>query len=113
MSSVPLTPTPAPSGPLGFLENIFKNIPPWLGPAVEKLVQAAEELFGPGTGEQKEAFVIAALQGLLHNVPTGPVPSFIATPIEDEIVKLLVTLAWQKLYGPHSPAGLAKAAAQR
>ena len=70
------------------------KLPGWLMPATKNLMDLAEELFGPGTGESKKAWVRAALLHAAQSVDLPNIPNWIENPAKTALIDLLIEVVW-------------------
>lgn len=70
------------------------NLPKWLMPTARNLMDMAEELFGPGTGASKKAWVRNALLDAARAVDIAAVPDWIENPAKTVLVDFLIEVVW-------------------
>lgn len=70
------------------------KLPPWLATTAKSLMDLAEELFGPGTGATKKAWVRAALLDAAKSFDIPQIPDFIENPAKAAIVDFLIEVVW-------------------
>ena len=77
------------------------KLAPWLLPTTKNLMDLAEELFGPGTGPAKKAWVRNALLDAARSVDVPNVPDWIENPAKTVLVDFLIEVVWGLHYrGP-------------
>jgi len=54
----------------------------------------AEELFGPGSGAKKKAWVRAALLDAARSVDVPSIPNWIENPAKEALVDFLIEVVW-------------------
>ena len=70
------------------------KLPTWLMPTTKNLMDLAEELFGPGTGEAKKAWVRNALLDAAKAVDLPNIPNWIENPAKAALVDFLIEVVW-------------------
>ena len=80
------------------LSNI--NLPAWLPGTVKKLMGLAEEVFGPGTGATKKAWVRTALLDAAKGVDIASIPNWIENPAKELLVDLIIDVIWGLHFRP-------------
>ncbi|MFZ5480629.1 MAG: hypothetical protein ACOZNI_27955 [Myxococcota bacterium] len=70
------------------------KLPDWLLPNLHKLMELAEDIFGPGTGAQKKAWVRAALLDAAKSVDVPSIPNWIENPAKEALVSFLIEVVW-------------------
>ena len=70
------------------------KLPNWLLPNLHKLMDLAEEIFGPGTGATKKAWVRSALLDAAKAVDIPSIPNWIENPAKEALVDFLIEVVW-------------------
>jgi hypothetical protein len=70
------------------------KLPGWLMPATKNLMDLAEELFGPGTGAAKKAWVRSALLHAAESVDLPNIPNWIENPAKAALIDFLIEVVW-------------------
>lgn len=70
------------------------KLPSWLAPNLHKLMDLAEEIFGPGTGPTKKAWVRQALLDAAKAVDVPSIPNWIENPAKEALVDFLIEVVW-------------------
>ena len=76
------------------------NLPAWLPGTVRKLMKLAEEVFGPGTGATKKAWVRSALLDAAKNVDVPSIPNWIENPAKEVLVDSIIEVIWGLHFQP-------------
>ena len=76
------------------------NLPAWLPGTVKKLMGLAEEVFGPGTGATKKAWVRTALLDAAKAVDVPSIPNWIENPAKELLVDLIIDVIWGLHFRP-------------
>ncbi len=76
------------------------NLPAWLPGTVKKLMNLAEEVFGPGTGATKKAWVRAALLDAAKAVDIPSIPNWIENPAKEALVDVIIEVVWGLHFQP-------------
>lgn len=70
------------------------NLPAWLPATTRKLMNLAEEVFGPGTGATKKAWVRRALLDAAKSVDIAIIPNWIENPAKELLVDFIIEVIW-------------------
>ncbi len=81
------------------------NLPAWLPGTVRKLMNLAEEVFGPGTGATKKAWVRQALLDAAKSVDIAVIPNWIENPAKELLVDFIIEVIWGLHFRPHDFSG--------
>ena len=76
------------------------KLPTWLMPTTKQLMELAEDLFGPGTGASKKAWVRTALLDAARTVDIPNVPDWIETPAKAALIDFLIEVVWGLHFQP-------------
>ena len=81
------------------------NLPAWLPGTTKKLMNLAEEIFGPGTGATKKAWVRAALLDAAKSVDIAAIPNWIENPAKELLVDFIIDVIWGLHFRPLAYTG--------
>jgi hypothetical protein len=81
------------------------NLPAWLPSTVRNLMNLAEEVFGPGTGATKKAWVRTALLDAAKSVDVRAIPNWIENPAKELLVDFIIEVIWGLHFRPHDFGG--------
>ncbi len=81
------------------------TLPAWLPGTVKKLMNLAEEVFGPGTGATKKAWVRTALLDAAKNVDIAAIPNWIENPAKEVLVDIIIEVIWGLHFQPLAYTG--------
>lgn len=76
------------------------NLPAWLPGATKKLMGLAEEMFGPGTGPTKKAWVRTALLDAAKCMNIAAIPNWIEDPAKELLVDFIIDVSWGLHFQP-------------
>ena len=76
------------------------NLPAWLPGTVKKLMNLADEIFGPGTGATKKAWVRQALLDAAKAVDIPSIPNWIENPAKEALVDVIIEVIWGLHFQP-------------
>lgn len=79
------------------------KLPSWLAPNLHKLMGIAEEVFGPGTGARKKAWVRGALLDAARAVDVPSIPNWIENPAKEALVDFLIEVVWSLHFNDTDP----------
>lgn len=84
------------------------NLPAWLPGTTRKLMNLAEEVFGPGTGATKKAWVRTALLDAAKSVDIAVIPNWIENPAKELLVDFIIDLIWGLHFQPLDYTGVVR-----
>lgn len=70
------------------------KLPSWLLPTTKSLMHLAEDLFGPGTGVAKKAWVRTTLLDAARALDIPNVPDWIENPAKTALIDFLIEVVW-------------------
>ncbi len=76
------------------------KLPAWIAPTLQRLMGLAEEIFGPGTGATKKAWVRTALLDAAKAVDIPSIPNWIENPAKEALVDFLIEVVWGLHFQP-------------
>jgi hypothetical protein len=84
------------------------KLPTWLPNIAKRLMGLAEELYGPGTGATKKAWVRAALLDAAKVIDIPEIPNFIENPAKAVLIDFIIEVVWSLHFQEPNFAPLAR-----
>ena len=84
------------------------NLPAWLPGTTRKLMNLAEQVFGPGTGATKKAWVRTALLDAAKSVDIAVIPNWIENPAKELVVDFIIEVIWGLHFRPLDYTGVVR-----